>query len=165
MREEGPLATLLHRYGSASASARVGSWLASLVGRDPSSPFEVQADVADEAVAVYRRGRAVIQDLAATYGVATLLTWQPHREPPPGYLEAGRALAPETVDVSCALDHVDPDLTYLDRVHTNEDGARVVAQALWPLIEPDVTAAGRGADAGAGDIRAGGGRGPCPAAT
>lgn len=154
--EDDPLATLLDRYRSLSASARVASWLGSLGDDEPGSPFDVQADVAEEAVSVYRRGRAVIEDLAATYGVDTLLTWQPHREPPPGYLEAARDLAPGTVDVSCALDDVDPDLTYLDRFHTNEEGARVVARTLWPLIEPAVT--------GRIDDRAAAGRhGPCPA--
>ena len=60
-------------------------------------------------------------------------------------VESGDELAPleraaeligaPTVDLTAALDGVDPESIFIDGGHTNERGARLVAEAMWPLIE------------------------------
>jgi lysophospholipase L1-like esterase len=92
-------------------------------------------------VEVYRRGRALVLDVAAAHGVPVAMFWQPERdgrdERSPGRRAAALAGAP-TIDLSGALDEVDPDDVYIDGAHTNELGARIVAEHLWVHVQPTV---------------------------
>lgn len=89
-----------------------------------------------DAAAVYRRGQTLSLDLSADHGVEPFFFWQPVAyDGRPQQLARAR-LRPPTVNVSDALDNR-PDV-YIDGAHTNETGARLVAEALWLRIEPAV---------------------------
>ena len=104
------------------------------------SVFGVQAAAADGDLLATARPLvddhlAMIEDLAARDDVPTVLTWQAAIGVP-GDGGAYRDLAasdPAAVDLSDVLDGHDDHV--LDGVLTDEDGARLVADALWPLVE------------------------------
>lgn len=85
-------------------------------------------------VDVYLRGRAISQDLSDRHGVTDLYFWQPQRSSGPPLDWAAAAVGPVTVDLSRSLDGRED--VYIDGVHTNEEGARLVAEAMWPTLEP-----------------------------
>ena len=112
---------------------------------------------ADAAVTIHRRGVEHVQALGESYGFESLFLWQPFLYTRdgrtaaeeqlvglPGYdtdvwfpmTERARArLADPVVDLSDVLDHV-PGSVFWDFVHTNEEGARLVAESIVPLL-PD----------------------------
>ena len=53
------------------------------------------------------------------------------------YSRASEALSPQVIDVSDALDDV-TEPVYLDGVRTNELGARLVAEAMYRELRPDL---------------------------
>lgn len=94
-----------------------------------------------DAVAVYERARAVAIDLAAAHGVVPVFFWQPERASRLEGTDQARAAAlvsAPTIDVSDALDHVDVDEVFIDGGHTDETGARLVAESLWEHLAPVV---------------------------
>jgi hypothetical protein len=110
--------------------------------------FSVQPAWADSAIVdrverLHGESLDVITDLADRYGVATLYAWQAAMGVP-GDGGAYRDLAgtdPSAVDLSRVLD--DAEEHYLDGVLTDEDGARIVAEALWPLVAAELPPAQR----------------------
>lgn len=117
-------------------------------------------DVAGRRAArIYARGVEVGRRLAASYGIPIIHIWQPslwtkdpwsaadHRAidalpyglTPEPYHETAAAASPllpaEVVDLSHALDGMDEPMFY-DLVHTNELGARRVAEAIEPVLRP-----------------------------
>lgn len=87
-------------------------------------------------VDVFRSGGGLIQDLSLRYGVADFYFWQPQLDDHSELGWAVRNVGKPTVDLSHVLDsHSD---AYLDSVHTNERGARLVAEAMWSGIRPVV---------------------------
>lgn len=90
----------------------------------------------ERGVDVYARSRGLVEHLSSTYGVEDAFFWQPQRLADERYAEAARAVAPTTVDLSGVLDGHEE--VYLDAVHTNEEGARLVAEAMWVSLEPVV---------------------------
>ena len=133
-REHSALARLTERVGAAFAVAPRPHKTA------PFTEDELQ-EVVPEAVDVYVRARDVLLDIAARHDVETLLTWQADRQAAQEVLltnaleRAADLVGPPTVDLTAALDGVDPDALFIDGGHTNERGAQLVAEALWPLIE------------------------------
>lgn len=95
----------------------------------------------DAAHAVYRRARNVILATARARAIVPLFLWQPIRSPEavPGY--AASIDAP-TVDLSHALDG-HPEV-FIDETHTDERGARLVAEQVWRALRDTVAAIGRG---------------------
>jgi hypothetical protein len=112
------------------------------VGRDAdgdgargTTSYSKTIDDARNAVEVYERGRDLTLHLARTYDVRPFLYWQPVVQGPTE-VWAARNVGPPTIDISDALDgnrHV-----YIDGGHTNEEGARIVAERIWADLEPAV---------------------------
>jgi len=124
-----------------------------------SAPIDTLDPVAaaDAAAAIHRRGVDHVVALSAAYGFEVRFFWQPYlytKDPLtaaegslvglPGYdtdvwfpmTEQVRAgLREPVIDLSDSLDGVDESL-FWDFVHTNEAGARIVADAIYPhLVE------------------------------
>lgn len=114
-------------------------------------PFESNGAVHDgaEIARRYELARRISADLARVNGVPVVWFWQPaiwHRDPAPGEpaaegrewaLERDRAardrIGDDVVDVTGAFDgHRKP--LFWDTVHTNEEGARLVAEAAYPSV-------------------------------
>ncbi len=92
---------------------------------------------AQRAIDVYERGRFLTTQLAEEYGVRPIFFWQP--------VMAGQAevwandhISDPTVNISDALDGRED--VYIDGGHTNEEGARIVAERIWTDIAPAVKA-------------------------
>ncbi len=92
---------------------------------------------AQRAVDVYERGRFLTTQLAEEYGVKPIFFWQP--------VMAGQAeewandnISDPTVNISDALDGRED--VYIDGGHTNEEGARIVAERIWTDIAPAIKA-------------------------
>lgn len=94
-------------------------------------------DDARAAVEVYERGRELTQHLAREYDVEPHFFWQPVVA---GEAErwANRNMSAPTIDISDALD--DHFGVYIDGGHTNEEGARLVAERIWSEIGADLAA-------------------------
>ena len=145
------LADLRDEYDDHSMAHKVAHWLgltsdpaaADDADRDPDRGFNTDQESVDgrvsnyrisvqdakDAIDVYERGRAFTLELSRTYGVEPLLFWQPRAfDGPPEQWAIDHLTAP-TIDIHDALDgHRD---TYIDGGHTNEEGARLVAEAIW----------------------------------
>jgi len=111
-----------------------------------------------DAASIYARGVDVTRRLARSYGFGVDFFWQPFvyskrrvkgEEQAVGSLgtdpeawtaasDAARSnLAPGVVDLSTALDGTDDPVLY-DFVHTNELGARVMAEAIYRGVRPQL---------------------------
>lgn len=110
---------------------------------------------ADAAAAIHRRGVDHVVALGQAYGFETAFFWQPflYTKDPltpaenelvglPGYdtdvwfpmTERVRStLSEPVIDLSDTLDGIDASL-FWDFVHTNEEGARLVAEAIYPHL-------------------------------
>ncbi|OWY63546.1 hypothetical protein B7486_52495, partial [cyanobacterium TDX16] len=101
---------------------------------------EAEQEAVDDAVAVYQRGRAFVLDLAAEHDVPVVLFWQPELDtstnPTSVRADAAEAAGAPTIDLTDALTGVPSEDVYLDGAHTNELGARLVAEAMWPHLTP-----------------------------
>lgn len=87
---------------------------------------------------VYARGVRLADHIAATHGVPVRYFWLPAEasgEPGSAYTIATDHLPDGVTDVSDALDGAD-DPVYLDAIHTNELGARLVARAMYLHLRP-----------------------------
>jgi lysophospholipase L1-like esterase len=96
------------------------------------------------AVDVYQRGRTLVLALAEEHDVPVVFFWQPERSAsdPDDPIRRGAEMVGEpTIDLSTSLLEVDPESVYIDGGHTNELGARLVAEAMWPSLAEDVAAA------------------------
>jgi lysophospholipase L1-like esterase len=90
------------------------------------------AELAELAADHVRRSQLLISDLGADAGFATLYTSQPWRAPEAPLV--AEHLRDTTVDLSGAFEGVPVDEIYLDGGHTNELGAVLVAEAMWPHV-------------------------------
>lgn len=145
------LSDLFDRYRSTSAVGRIVGNVGSIFAAHPAAAQEDGAEGASEAAQdravadIYRRGRSLVDQIAADAGVATRYFWQPVSVSRPSYRSTAQAMAPETIDLTGALDQVDEPV-YVDSpevddfIHTNEHGARLIAEAMWPHLRPQVEA-------------------------
>jgi hypothetical protein len=156
--DQGPR-SLLDRWADASAVAALARGLSGVLGLDPAAAAD--EDISDATVirrtlAVYERGRAIATDLAERYGVEAHFYWQPRvqnlgdeayqrtDQPLVGRQTRTRELAildrltAPTVDLSHAFDGVDPHTLFADDAHTNEQGSRLAAEAIWADLAPPV---------------------------
>lgn len=126
---------------------RRNSGMALLLGRADDDPTDSQGGIrravatpeaqATAALAVYDRATDLVTLLAAEHGMTARFFWQPTRAGwPPSITEQ---LPDGVVDLSGVLDGRQDEL-YIDEVHTNEEGARLVAEAIWAEIGPDLAA-------------------------
>ena len=125
----------------------------------PMPTAEVTEARARNAVALHARAVSLIERLATAYGFRAVFFWQPsvydkelgedatmpldwaNREDWGGAYRAATArIAPPLVDLTAALDGV-REPVYFDLAHTNEKGAAVVAEAMYPHVA--AVAAGR----------------------
>jgi lysophospholipase L1-like esterase len=133
------------------------------LGDRPPNPVLDNVGLAARAVRDYERARVISRGAANLHEVPVVWFWQPvrHTRPPVAgeptappeneasmvehYEEARRRLADDVVDLSDIFDDHDRPLFY-DDVHTNEEAARIVAQAMWDQVEPIVTSPAADAD-------------------
>lgn len=96
-------------------------------------PAEMAAAV-DNADAIYRRTMALLHHVAGEHEMAPVVFWQPTGEWLP-YDELTDRVADVGggIDISDALDDP-PSPVFIDGIHTNELGARLVAEAMWPYV-------------------------------
>ncbi|MCU1368939.1 MAG: Cytochrome c biosis protein [Ilumatobacteraceae bacterium] len=90
-----------------------------------------------DAADVYNRGKKLTMELSKEYDVDSLLFWHPVRYAGPPEEQARKGLTDPTIDLGDALDGHDEDI-YIDGVHTNEEGARLMAVEIWKHLEPKV---------------------------
>ena len=73
--------------------------------------------------------------MAEEYGVELAFFWQPVMAGP-AEIWANENISAPTINVSDALD--DHQDVFIDGGHTNEEGARIVAERLWRELRPQV---------------------------
>ena len=138
----------LDRWADTSAVAQLARGLGDVLGAEPAgaaeSPTPLPTEtIVERTVDVYERGRAVSIGLARRHDVPPVFFWQPRR-PDVGNGPIDRAvrarLTLPTVDLGGTLDGTDPESIYSDDAHTNERGARLVAEAMWAHLLPEVRA-------------------------
>jgi len=107
----------------------------------PAQPGSDAADAVRWTVDSYQRTRLLATHLAQEAGVHPLFVWQPVEAGGTGsvYDDAAGQVGDPTVDLSALL--AGEDDLWLDATHTTEAGARVVAQALWAELAPQLGAA------------------------
>ncbi|MBN1530829.1 MAG: hypothetical protein JW895_17340 [Thermoleophilaceae bacterium] len=171
--ERSPLTKLFDAWGGVSAAHEAGRELG-MGGKAPGGVFmrsAWQGDQADRperrgrlAADLYARGTDVIESVAGTRGFEARFFWQPSiytkrqiegEEQFQGWLgadpEAWRAAnraararnGPGVDDLGRSLDGVRQPVMY-DFVHTNELGARTVAEALYRRLRPTLLRLSRG---------------------
>ena len=142
-------------YNEHSALSRLVRVLGDVVS-EPVSASVTQAGSSDEstltqhdigvaAVKVYDRSRDLIEHVADEAGVDARFFWQPvpgWDDPTGAYSTAVGRLSDPTVSIAGCLDgHED---VYLADWHTNEEGARLVAECMWAELGPGVRSWYRG---------------------
>ena len=86
---------------------------------------------------VYERGKVITQGLSERYGVTPFFFWQPMAYVTGPIEQAVAELSDSTIDISgLLLDHQD---VFIDGGHTNEEGARLVAEESGPTSPPPST--------------------------
>ena len=105
-------------------------------------PADEMAEAVDHAEAIYRRTMALLDHVAAAHRVPTAVFWQPTALWLP-YEDLTERVATIAggVDLSAVLDQASTPV-FLDGVHTNELGARLVAEAMWPAVGDRLAAGG-----------------------
>jgi lysophospholipase L1-like esterase len=102
----------------------------------PDVPTQPQAGgVEERAMAVYARSVQLAADIAEDGGTPVRFFWQPVRD---GWSDdvLGR-LPPEVTDLSHVFDGRQDEL-YFDPVHTDEAGARLLAEAMWDEVADEL---------------------------
>lgn len=94
---------------------------------------EVTANTRD----IYARSVRLLRDLGRRSGTPLELFWQPGLRDNTLYLELAAQRPPGVHDLTDAFLGVpDDDLVFIDGGHTNELGARLVAESMWIHLEP-----------------------------
>lgn len=132
-----------------------------ILPQESSDPVLDAPDLADHALARYRRGVRVGERTALAIGVDPIFLWQPTQTTAPSaiyapfegnvwqqedltwwrrYSEAGRqGLPPQVVDLSDSLDGLNEPIMP-DWAHTNEVGAEVIARAMFGRLRQRLVA-------------------------
>jgi len=99
------------------------------------------AETGRAAIEFYRRGLDLARGVAADHDIPMLAFWQPagvfHGNAAADWAVAH--LPSGVIDISHTLDGPVRETIYTDNVHTNERGARIVADRLWTDIAPRVS--------------------------
>jgi hypothetical protein len=130
------LVTILWRQLTGSLSTPAGASVAEGAARTPPDP----TDVAKYTASVYARGVRIARELGAEFRVETRFFWQPAAwyRSSPAWPRVRSSLPGEVVDLSAVFDaRTEP--VYIDDVHTNERGARIVAERMWREVGPALT--------------------------
>lgn len=143
----GHLQLLARDYRDTSAVTRAGRWVRSTVTGEPAQasaakavnagelPPEVEFNSeSDDVQPIYRRGQALINDIAERNDVAVQFFWQPLQHGGFDHYDVG--LEPPTIDLSQAF--VGHDDIFIDGTHHNEDGSVIAAEAIWKHLKPKV---------------------------
>lgn len=91
-----------------------------------------------DAGSVYTRGQELTATVAERAGVQPLFYWQPVGFKGVPQQRATENLTDRTIDISDVL--LDHSEVFIDGVHTNEEGARIVAESIWTSLGPAVRA-------------------------
>ena len=130
----GSLGELWDAYARASATVQLVDRLTGddepglTAGATPSDPDEQ----ADAALDVYDRALARVEELVGD-DTELHFFWQPQRLGWPD--DVLSRLPPGVVDLSDTFAGIE-DGVYIDDVHTNEEGARLLAEAMWAEVGP-----------------------------
>ena len=100
--------------------------------------FDYRATPQDgvDAGRIYERGKQLTLALAERSGIEPFLFWQPVRFVGPPEQRAIAELTEPTVDITTTL--AGHDDVFIDGAHTNEEGARLVAERIWQDLAPSV---------------------------
>lgn len=115
------------------------------VDLDDESFPEAKQDAVPAAVDVYVRGREVVLDLAADHDVEPFFFWQAEEESAyedSAMRRAVQLVGEPTIDLSLTFADLEPEEVFIDGSHTNELGARLVAEAMWAHLEESVAELG-----------------------
>lgn len=135
--------SLWERYSDLSLLQRIAARARAVFSVQPAMAAEGAGgtdDLAADTASVYERGRLLADDIAVEHDVTIRNFWLPIEEAEDtgsAYSRASEALSPQVIDVSDALDDV-TEPVYLDGVRTNELGARLVAEAMYRELRPDL---------------------------
>lgn len=141
------LSDLWSAYAETGAVARLTGAVFEQFGSEESEedesdpPAATDHDTVAAAADIHRRFVSVAGSLAVAHGVEPHFFWQPAR---PGddatrlYPALTDRIGEPVVDLSGALDGVSSDDVYVNDAHTNERGARLVAEQLWLVLRAQV---------------------------
>lgn len=88
------------------------------------------------ALSIHQRAQELVDDLAGRSDTPVRWFWQAQQEPwAPDVLDN---LPPDVTDLSGVFDGVDEPI-FIDAAHTNELGARLVAEAIWEDVRGELT--------------------------
>lgn len=144
-----PVGDAWHEYTSHSAAHKVLALFRSQVAgaaEDPATATDANGQAVypttvqdgTDAGKVYERTKALIGDVSRRADVEPFYFWQPMPSSWDVYDAARAELSSSTVDLTETL--MDHQEVFLDGVHTNEEGARLVAEAMWPHLRPAIDA-------------------------
>jgi len=121
-------------YRETSVLTRLADGIRSVFGADVAYAGDGD-DLTDTVIDLRARSRALLESVAEDHDVATLTVWQAATgvSGDDGAYRRAAAAGGADADLSVLLDDL-ADEVYLDGVLTDEEGARLVAGALWPLI-------------------------------
>jgi hypothetical protein len=133
--------SVFDRYGETSVTGKAWRRLSALLGTAAGAgPGGLPPDLEVDVAGVYLRTVELVEALAVRHGVVPLFVWQPVGAPRTNpYNVVGRSLPEPVVDLSEVLTGLDDDV-FIDGSHTNERGARIVAEELYRLLEPLIAA-------------------------
>lgn len=144
----GDLGHLFDRYVETSVVAKLIRQARSVVASAPVSAGQTvdssESDASDpvaNAAEVYGRSQAVIRLLAGRDGVDSVFFWQPQQGGGDAYRDLTDRVAGSAIDLTEVLDDP-PAPVYVDESHTNEVGARLVAEAMWQRLRSRLGASG-----------------------
>lgn len=151
VREPDP--SLWQRYSDASLVHRViervrvqfsvqAAWAgtADTMGASATDEASGEADLAAHTASVYERGRRLAVELADRHEVPVRFFWLPVEggdRADSEYAAAADLLHPSVTDLRGALDGADGPV-YLDGAQVNERGARLVAEAMYRSLAPQL---------------------------
>lgn len=144
----GPTISIWDRLHEASAVGRLVerlgaiSFITPAAAGTPPGPEPLEEQIVEDVTEVYGRSVELARVVGDASGVSTLFFWQPVKKPPGEYLAIADRLPEGVIDITDAYDDISLPI-FIDGGHTNELGARVVAEAMYGSIRPQLLAAGR----------------------
>ncbi len=137
----GPsLWTTYRDHSLVAKGLRATGLIATAAGAEPEPPDQTAAllssTVGRNAAEVYERGQFLTRTLSRRHGVSPMYFWQPIGLDLPAFTAARSALPERTIDLAGVLD--DRREVFIDGVDVNEEGAKLIALAMWKDLEPKV---------------------------